>query len=227
MAMQWNLAKEAGRLVDWREKLFPRRYQAIPVTGEEAAQIERFRYVLSHGCKEGLVERLRDWPGVHCVRAMLEDQPLEGLWFNRTREYTARLRGEDYDRLRYAEPETVVLSPLPCWRELSEEAHRHRIAEMVEEIEAEAARIREQTGRPALGVRAILGQDPHAHAVRPKRSPAPRFHAASKKARQELLEGYRLFMSAFRLAAEKLQRGHLEVRFPPGCFPPALPFVGG
>jgi hypothetical protein len=85
-----NLAKEAGRLVDWKEKLFPRRYQAIPVTAEEGAQIERFRYILAHRCKEGLVERLRDWPGLQCVRALLEDRPLEGLWFHRTQEYAAR-----------------------------------------------------------------------------------------------------------------------------------------
>ena len=38
-----NLSKEAGRLVNWREKLFPRRYQAIPVTDEDGAQLERFR----------------------------------------------------------------------------------------------------------------------------------------------------------------------------------------
>jgi hypothetical protein len=222
-----NLAKEAGRLVDWREKLFPRRYQAIAVTEEDGAQIERFRYILAHGVKEGLVERLREWPGVHCARALLEDQPLEGLWFNRTQEYAARKRREEYDRLRYAEPETVTLAPLPCWRDLSEETRRLRIAEMVEEIEAEATRMREQTGRPALGAQAILAQDPHSRPRRPKKSPAPRVHAASKRARQEFIQAYRLFVSAFRSAAEKLRGGDREARFPVGCFPPALPFVGG
>src|SRR6202022_4709352 len=64
-----NLAREAGRLVRWREKFWGRRYQAIPISEEEAAQVERLRYVLAHGCKEGLVERLRDWPGVSAVRA--------------------------------------------------------------------------------------------------------------------------------------------------------------
>jgi hypothetical protein len=152
---------------------------AIPVTEEEGAQIDRFRYVLSHGCKEGLVERLRDWPGVHCVRALL-DQPLEGLWFNRTREYAANKRGEEYDPLRYAEPESVTLTPLPCWRELPEPIRRRRIAGMVEEIETEAARVREQTGRPALGVRAILAQDPHAHPLRPKKSPPSGFTQPAK-----------------------------------------------
>jgi len=227
MAMQSNLAKEAGRLVDWREKLFPRRYQAIPVTDEDGAQLERFRYILAHGCKEGLVERLRDWPGVHCVRALLEDKPLEGLWFNRTQEYTARKRRGEYDPLQHAEPETITLSPLPCWRDLPEEIRRQRIAEMVEEIEADAARMREQTGHPALGAQAIITQDPHSRPLRPKKSPAPWIHAASKRARLDFIQAYRLFVSAFRVAAEKLNAGDRDARFPIGCFPPGLPFVGG
>jgi hypothetical protein len=35
------------------------------------------------GAKEDLVER-PDWPGVHAVRALLEGEVLEGLWFDRT-----------------------------------------------------------------------------------------------------------------------------------------------
>jgi len=42
-----KLAKEVGRLTGWREKIFGRRYQAILVSPEEAAQIERMAYVLS------------------------------------------------------------------------------------------------------------------------------------------------------------------------------------
>jgi len=35
------------------------------------------------------------------------------------------------------------------------------------------------------------------------------------------------FVAAYRTAAEKLQRGDPNPGFPLGCFPPALPFVGG
>ena len=61
----------------------------IVVTQEEAAQVERLQYVLAHGCKEGLVERLADWPGAHCVKPLLEGTPVEGTWFSRTQEYAA------------------------------------------------------------------------------------------------------------------------------------------
>jgi REP element-mobilizing transposase RayT len=72
-----NLAREAGRLADWREKFWGRRYEAIVISQEEAAQIERLKYVLSHGCKEGFVERPEDWPGVHAARALAEGLSLE------------------------------------------------------------------------------------------------------------------------------------------------------
>ena len=93
-----NLAREAGRLYRWREKFWGRRYQAIVVSEEEAAQVNRLRYLLSQGCKEGLVARPRDWPGAQCVEALVEGVSLEGLWFDRTREYAARVRGESFHR---------------------------------------------------------------------------------------------------------------------------------
>jgi hypothetical protein len=44
--------------VDWPDKVWTRRYQSIVVSNEEMAQVERFRYLLSHGVKEGLVGRV-------------------------------------------------------------------------------------------------------------------------------------------------------------------------
>jgi putative transposase len=222
-----NLAREVGRLTGWREKVWSRRYQAIIVSNEEATQIDRLRYVLSHGVKEDLVPKLRDWPGVHAVKALLDGEELEGLWFDRTQEYAARRRGETFGRLQYASTETVTLSPLPRWKHLAPEAHRSRIAQLVEEIESEAAARRTRTGHKTLDVTAIRTQDPHARPKKLKRSPAPLFHAKSQRIRRELYEGYAWFVAAFRSAAEKLKAGDFTVAFPTGSFPPALPFVGG
>ncbi|HKI04671.1 MAG TPA: transposase, partial [Thermoanaerobaculia bacterium] len=97
-----NLAREAGRLVQWKEKFWSRRYRAIVISDEEGAQMERMKYVLSHGAKEGLVRIPEDWPGIHGLRYLLHGEPLEGYWFDRTQEYAARQRHEDFDRLCYA-----------------------------------------------------------------------------------------------------------------------------
>ncbi|HXO22422.1 MAG TPA: hypothetical protein VOA87_21075 [Thermoanaerobaculia bacterium] len=222
-----NLAREAGRLYGWREKFWGRRFQAIPISEEEAAQLERLRYVLAHGCKEGLVERLRDWPGVSAVSALLEEKPLKGVWFDRTQEYAARRRGEAFDRLRYASSYSLKLERLPCWTHLSAELYRERIGEMVDEIEAQAAAQRELGGQLAKGPTAIRAQDPHDRPEKLKRSAAPLFHAASRRMRRELYEAYAHFVAAFREAAERLLAGDRRAAFPAGSFPPALPWVGG
>ena len=222
-----NLAREVCRLADWGDKVWARRYRAIEVSDEPEAQRERLKYILSHGVKEFLVEKVLDWPGVHAARALLEDKPLEGLWFDRTQEYSARRRGEEHERNRFATLETVTLSPLPCWEHLSPEDKKEKVAELVREIEEDAAAQRAATGKPVLGRAAVLKQNPHERPNRPKKSYAPLVHAASRKVRRELYEGYRAFVAAYREAADRLRAGDRAVIFPAGSFPPALPFVGG
>ena len=95
----------------------------------------------------------------------------------------------------------------------------------MEEIEAEARMARLERGLPVLGVEAVRRQNPHTRPNKTKKSPAPRFHAASKAVRNGLREMYGLFLTAFRDAAELLKAGDRTARFPLGSFPPGLPFV--
>jgi hypothetical protein len=222
-----KLAKEVGRLTGWREKIFGRRYQAILISPEEAAQIERLIYVLSHGSKEGLVDSPRQWPGVHAVRALLGEEELKGYWFDRTQEYAARHRREDFHPLKYATPEILTLDPLPCWKDVPAEERRRRVAALVAEIDAQAAARRETMGTSSLGADAILAQDPHHRPRHSKKSPAPFCHAASQDWRQLLRSFYKEFVDDFRRAAERLKKNKPHIRFPQGSFPPPLPFVGG
>jgi hypothetical protein len=222
-----NLAREIARLYGWPEKIWSRRYEAIVVSGEEGAQIARLRYILANGCKENLVARPQDWPGIHVARALIQGENPTGYWFDRSREYAARHRGVPFDRLRYASVETLYLSPLPCWKHLPAEEWRGRALRLIEEIEQETAARIAGTGSRPLGARAILRQHPHERPKEPKRSPAPQFHAFSARVRRELWEAYRSFVGAFRQAADKLRAGDRLAAFPRGSFPPPLPFVGG
>jgi hypothetical protein len=220
-----NLAREVGRLVGWRDKFWARRYQAILISDEESAQVARFRYVLAHGVKEGLVRRARDWPGVHAVRALLYGEALKGTWYSRTQEYAARQRGEDFPARKYTEEHELFLSPLPCWEHLSEGEIRERTAELVQQIEEEAAADRALRGIPVLGVEAILRQAPHSLPKSTKKSPAPSFHAATFAALTALRNAYNSFLAAFRKAGEVWKvEAHAEI-FPTGSFPPGPPFV--
>jgi hypothetical protein len=94
---------------------------------------------------------------------------------------------------------------------------------MAVQIEEDAAAARRRTGARPLGAAKIVVQHPWTRPNRVKKSPAPLLHAASKAMRQVFYEGFALFVAA----SDKLKRGDPNPDFPLGCFPPALPFVGG
>jgi REP element-mobilizing transposase RayT len=220
-----KVAREVARLTGWKDKIWSRRYQAIVVSDEEPAQVARLTYLLGNGCKENLVARIEEWPGVHCASALLTGGPLQGVWNNRTQEYLARQRGETPDPQQFEEPETLTLAQLPCWKDLSPEQYRGQIAGLVQSVEAAAASERTESGKQPLGREAILRQEPTAEPEDTKKSPAPRFHAFRARVRQELYSLYAEFVTAFRTAAEKLKSGDRTAAFPIGSFPPHLPFV--
>jgi REP element-mobilizing transposase RayT len=223
--VQSNIAREAGELHDWPEKFWARRYRDIPVSDEPHAQIDRLRYCLAHGVKEGLVARCRDWPGVHSASALGDDEPLTGVWYDRAALYEARRRDPSRRLDEFATVETAVLSPLPCWSHLPSEEARQRAARLLEEIEQKYRLDRRSKGVVAAGARSALRRHPHERPKRLKRAPAPRFHVATQDAWLALREGVQTFAEAFRVASERLRAGHLEPGFPGGSFPPNLPYV--
>ncbi len=60
---------------------------------------------------DGRKFRQSEWPGVHCVTALLTGEPIEGTWFDRTKEWEARQRCEEFGARQFADPEVVNLSP--------------------------------------------------------------------------------------------------------------------
>jgi REP element-mobilizing transposase RayT len=211
-----NVAREAGRLADWKERFWSRRYQAIPVSDEPEAQIARLEYILAHGVKEGLVSHPFDWPGIHCAEALARGRQIEGVWIDRTKAYNARRAGEVIKQEDLESRYEVLLEPLPCWAHLDEADYRRRIVEVIDRI---------TSGLEASGLGPDLPASHHDKPRHSKRSPAPLFHCASKKVRLDLLDAYWWFVSAFREASVKLSRGDPSPGFPAGSFPPSLPSV--
>ena len=223
-----KLGREIGRLTGWRDRIWSRRYQATLISNEEEAQVARLKYVLAHGAKEGLVTRPQDWPGVHCVHPLLAGEwTVQGTWYDRRREYALRRGGKDFTLGDYTSEETVILTPLPCWKDLSPERYRQQIENLVAEIIREAEQAREQKGAAPLGAEEVCRQNPESRPQKLKKSAAPLFHAFRKRVRRHMYEAYAIFVAAFREAAELLQAGKTTYRFPLGSFPPGLPFVSG
>jgi hypothetical protein len=209
--------------VNWREKFWGKRYQAILVSEEVEAQVGRLAYLLAHGVKEGLVASPYDWPGVHCAGDLVEGTAVVGRWRDRTLETKALRKGLSSDPDQFVVAEHLTLSPLPCWRKLEPAVYRARVASIVEEIEVWGRRREQEAGKPPLGREGVCLQDPHLEPVRLKQTPAPLVHAVAWEVRRALRNAYFAFVAAFRRASRLLRAGVLTVEFPAGAFPPALP----
>ena len=224
-----NLAREVGRLHGWKQKFWGGRYRMIPISDEEAAQVARLKYLLSHGAKEGLVACPLDWPGVHCAASLLTGIPMQGRWLDRTAAYKARQRDKSASLDQFSKEGFLHFEKLPCWAHMVDEEYRREIAHLLDEIRREAADIRRCESIPLRSRRkarrALCRINPRSRPASPKQGPAPFCHASTRGAREELRQAYRHFVDAYRAAASALRQGNADVTFPEGCFPPGLPFV--
>jgi hypothetical protein len=228
--LQSNIARLANKLHGWRGPFWERRYRAIPILDDEAL-VARLRYLLSHGCKEGLVMRPADWPGVSCLPALLEGEKLEGVWVDHTSLHRKPKTGDAQDALPAGSEEAFIrydvpLSPLPCWAELDEAGRRAKVRALVEDIEAETRERHESARTRPLGSERVLAEEPQAAPREVKRRRAPACHAASQALRKAYRALYRAFANMFRQASESLRTGDLCAVFPEHCFPPALAYQG-
>jgi hypothetical protein len=219
-----NIAKEAGRLHKWRDRLWSRRYRAIVVADDSAAQ-DRLRYIMAHGAKEGLLSSPANWPGPNCIAALTTGALIRGTWFDRTKEFLARQRGERPRPRQFATTFDVHLAPLPCFRHLTQARRQTEMRNILDDIKVKAASDNKEKGRRPMHVKAILEQVPHDTPDSIQRSPAPIVHATLAATSQAFRIAYRAFDDSFRMGTEQLRGRAREIRdmFPIGAFPPQLP----
>lgn len=216
-----NIAREAGRLHDWHDKFWSRRHRQIVFLDQESL-IDKVRYIMSHGCKEGLVPKVLDWPGASTDRVLLYGQKLEGIWYDRTAFYQAERRGKDVRLDDFATKYEVPIHPLPFLEDESEDQQQEFYRQMKQDIEQETWQRAVDEQKGFLGVRGVMEQEPHGKPRKTKRSRAPLCYASRRSLRKAYERLYRRFVSLYRQALERFERGEAEVRFPPGCFLPPV-----
>ena len=205
-----NIAREIGRIHNWQEKFWGRRYRATLVL-DDAAQIDRLKYILSNSVKEGLVKHPRYWPGVHCYRHLAEGTPLHGVWFNRT----LRHRRPDLDERHLVTRSRLKLLPLPCLEHLSEYQHRQTIKELTKTSLHQC-----DLTQKFMGTKRILAQNPQDAPQTITRSPAPLVHCLCSQLKQAFITAYREFVSAYKNAYQRVIKLKLFSEFPHGSLPP-------
>jgi hypothetical protein len=115
----------------------------------------------------------------------------------------------------------VQLAKPPAFEHLSWKEYAAMVRHEIRELERETRERHRSDGTKPLGAAKVLATHPHTLPAKQKRSPRPKVHA-SKEIFKILCAAYRAFLANYGAAVDRMRRGE-EARFPPGCFPPALP----
>ena len=174
---------------------------------EPADVMHKLVYVATNPVKDRLVEKVRHWPGVNGLAALLGGRTLHAT------------RPRHFFRPTGPMPATVTLH-LELPREFGDPPQLlAELRERVAAAEAAAAAERMRTGARVLGRRAILRQSwrdgPASRA--PRRNLRPRFAARDLWARLEALQRYREFLVAYREARTRWIAGD-AFPFPMGTY---------
>jgi len=169
--------------------------------------LRKLVYAAINPVKNHLVERVRHWPGVNGLAALLTQRPLHAA------------RPRHFFRPDGTMPEAVTLH-LVLPPELGDlDRFRAELRRQVALAEAAAAAERRRTGTGVLGRRAVLRQSWRASPTsrEPRRQLRPRVAARSQWSRIEALLRNRQFLLAYREARDRWLAGTL-IPFPIGTY---------
>lgn len=171
------------------------------------AVIDKLVYVATNPVKDGLVERVDDWPGASGYRALLSGKPLRAT------------RPPHFFADAGTMPREVTLHlTIPADLGVRDDVLA-TVRSRVIEVEREEARKRTETGRTTLGRYAVLRQSwrDSPTSREPRRNLRPRIAARSLWARLEAIQRNHEFVAAHRLARLAL-RGGTAIPFPLGTY---------
>lgn len=232
-----QIAKEVQRLEvarGWTGGIFEPDSDITPVTDEPEAQIERLKYLMAQGVKEGLVRHPGDWPGIHSAKAWLTgSMTMKGVWVRRSELYEVnrtrkrqmnnkkRARRRAVKQRDYEDHLTLKLAPIPCWEGLEKKEIARRSRELCREILAEHADKRAEVPknyRKRLMDRSLFGHRPKHR----KRTERPKVHAATYEEWQRWVEEIDQWHKRYKSASARLRAGILEAiwEFPEHAFLP-------
>ena len=228
-----QIAQEVQRICGWTGGIFETSDVTV-IANDLESEVERLKYVLAQGVKEGLVPHPAKWPGMQCAKALTTgSMRLEGVWVDRTALYepvrkktrqSKAVRRRDLDRSSYKAYEKKVmleLTPIPRWKRLEPREIAKRCRGLIGEILVEHADVIASV-RP--GYRARL-TDRSMFCYRPdgrKSGIRPLVHAHDKEVWQRYADRAKQFFGAFKRASDRLRQGVLEAvyEFPEQAFLP-------
>ena len=212
-----------ARFGRWENLWASEQTSVVQLVGPEDV-LAKAAYAVSNPVKDNLIELASHWTGASSWAAHLDGRSLVAF---RPRHYF-RADGPMPDEISFS------LAPAPGFEHLDAAEFGRLLLAEVRKIERVAAQRRAETGRPVLGMRAVvkqrMGDRPRSR--EPRRKLSPRVACRNTWRRIEALMRNREFHALYRTAREQFLAG-LDAIFPAGsywlrrfagvpCEPPAL-----
>lgn len=201
------------------------RYDAKHLWGDRVSIIQvapdmlesRLKYQIGNSVKEGLVRRLKHYPGIHSFHQIVEGQPLIGEWVDRTAFGAAKKANDDVDIEPFIDRIEVKHAP-PVG--MAADTFRALFKRLSREVEREGA---DDKSRPILGPAAVRALPLYEMVSLSEPKGPPRVLAVEPEQLKAWDDGYEIYEDTRRGAAEDLESDLEALGFPRGCRVPTLP----
>lgn len=204
-------------------RLWGRRYSSEFLPGTEDIE-EYFFYTVLQPIKDGLVERLSDYPGYNCF-----NDAVKGI----TRKYKV-IRWAEFNTARYHNPEakitdytdivTLQYERLPGYESLTQDEYAKLMYEKLEQRRLKIIEERCAKGLGFMGKAALLKVKRGTRALSPKtshsKSHRPRILCVCNARRAQYKAWYFKIYFEYKAASLLYRKGDFEVIFPLGTYRP-------
>lgn len=207
-------------------KFWERRYSKELVPHHPDDMIEKFLYTVLQPVKDGLVEKLSEYPGYNCMLDAIQGKVRKYELVNWTTYNRAKRGRKEVDIKDHTEEYTLKFKKIPGLEHLSLREYEEYISSKVEERRQKLVQERKDEGKGFVGRRHLLHVEPGTKAKNPKKSTRfsfrPRVHSVCPERREEAMRFYFKCLDDFKKASRKFRDGSIDTDFPSGMYRPHL-----
>lgn len=204
-------------------RLWARRYSNEFLPAPEDIE-EYFFYTVLQPVQDGLVGRLRDYPGYNCFHDAIWGIKRKKKVVNWSAYYDAKRWRNRVNIKDYIEEYTLEYARLPGYENLSQKEYAKLMQEKLEARRLEIVRKRKEAGKGFAGRDALdrveRGALPGNTKTSTRTSHRPRVLCVCPKRRQEAINWYFDIYFEYRTVSKKFRDGEADVTFPLGTYKP-------
>lgn len=206
-----------------------KRYSAEFLPSNEDIE-EYFFYTALQPIKDGLVEKLSDYPWYHFFHDAIHGIERKFQVVNWKKYNLAKKRNRLARIKDFTEEVVLKYERIPGYEHLSQKEYAKLMQEKFEDRRLKIVKIRRQEGLGFLGKEKLLNTIPGTPAKNPKRSTdtshRPRILSVSPQRRAECEAWYFDIYFTYKAISQRYLEGELDIEFPKGTYKPHIPHRG-